>query len=108
LKKKLKFTKFTSFKNTGNHSLFGNKWTQGKWAQAGGKKQSFHVPLFNLGQTVANQTVINAQQQQQMDMQPDQIMQQQAGFAANQAQQPIYSPSDAYIRSHSSIDGQLR
>ena len=34
-----------------NHSLFGNKWTHGKWAQAGGKKQSsFKVPLFNYNQ----------------------------------------------------------
>lgn len=31
-----------------NHSLFGSKWTQGKWAQAGGKKQSFPLPLLGL------------------------------------------------------------
>lgn len=31
-----------------NHSLFGNKWTQGKWAQAGGKKQSYPLPLLGL------------------------------------------------------------
>lgn len=46
-----------------NHSLFGSKWTQGKWAQAGGKKQSFSLPLIGLaaGSLAAAQTPVVSQ-----------------------------------------------
>ena len=89
-----------------NHSLFGNKWTQGKWAQAGGKKQSFHVPLFNLGGSDGSQSpqqAISAQPSPILNYPPQQIDQ-------LNLQQQAYSPtpSDSYLRSPSGMDGQLR
>lgn len=79
-----------------NHSLFGNKWTQGKWAQAGGKKQSFHVPLFNLASQLISSPQPTASEE---PMYPLQVAVQD---------QTAYSPSDVYLRASSPMDGQLR
>ena len=109
-----------------NHSLFGNKWTQGmytlilfsnnslliyfsnsgKWAQAGGKKcNSFKVPLFSLNhQSAASPIDGQAQNYQQMNMQDPNILQQQLQLM----NQPIYSPtapSDIYLGT-GLVDGQ--
>lgn len=100
-----------------NHSLFGNKWTHGKWAQAGGKKQSsFKVPLFNLNNPPSiapsptmmspQPPMINYSQQQPMTMQDQMAFQQQAGMMNQQMYSP--TPSDSYLRSSSPMNGQLR
>lgn len=87
-----------------NHSLFGNnKWTHGKFARAGGKKQSsFKVPLFNLNPIEQQPQMINYQQ---MNMQDQNLLQQQAPLISQQ----IYSPtqSDVYLGT-GQTDGQLR
>lgn len=90
-----------------NHSLFGNKWTHGRWAQAGGKKQSFHVPLFNLAPVTSppvQAPILNYPQP--MATQDAAALQQQAAMM----NQSVYSPtpSDSYLRASSPVDGQLR
>lgn len=88
-----------------NHSLFGNKWTHGKWAQAGGKKQSVHVPLFS--------AVTSPSAQAPMLNYPAPMGVQEVGALQQQAammNQPVYwpTPSDSYLRASSPVDGQLR
>lgn len=96
-----------------NHSLFGNKWTHGKWAQAGGKKQSsFKVQLFNLNAPVTMAPSSTSTLGPQMQIYPQHPMGVQDQMAYQQAtiNQQLYSPtpSDSYLRSSSPMDGQLR
>lgn len=82
----------------------------GKWAQAGGKKQSsFKVPLFSLNHQSATSPIAGqVQNYQQMNMQDPNILQQHQLQLMNN--QPIYSPtsSDVYLGTGPMDNQQLR